>query len=222
MPATEIVIDLSREEPFEWGALLTTIMAFPEREPPESLMESCFLSLCSLAIRGRVAIEPALVNQRLAMKPAYALHDSAFLDRDMRHVEKRLQHRMLAGKMCVPFLQEASTRMRLELPPGIERLFVSQMAEMVLEESGYSDAKHVVERIWYPSRPVIHFAAATTIVSSEYVRLGYGHLTIAQLVTDPNVVSSVVRVANDCIPLLAKSRRARVDTGSLIRVRLGA
>ena len=220
MPATIVVLDLAREEPFEWGALLVTLLAFPENNPPQSLMESCFRSLCSFAIRGRLANDPMLVNQRLLIKPAYVLHDGALLKRDIRHLQKRLRHRMLAGKMSIPFLREASTGVTPKLPPGINRLFVSQMAEMVLHDTGYSDPKHVVERIWRPSLPVIHLAAATMILSSEYVRMGYGSLDVGRLVADPHVIKSVVKVAEDCIPLLAKSRRARIDRESLIRIHL--
>lgn len=222
MSNNDIVLKLNRGDAYEWGALLATVLAFSEKDPPASLMESCHRSLCSFAIRGRMAHEPAWACRRQSIKPIYACCDIEQLDRDIGHLEKRLRHRMLAGKMCIPFLREAATGAVPELPPGISRLSISQMAGLICEEAGYSESKNVVSRIWRRSLPVIHIAAAVTIIGSECVRSGGRPMTIADLVIDPVIIRLVVEQAELYVPLLAKSRRAHVDVDSLIRVRLGS
>jgi hypothetical protein len=222
MPAHEVILDIGRGDPYEWGALLVTLLAFPEKDAPETLMESCFYSLCSFAIRGRMAHDPAWAYQKQPIKPIYACRDVKRLEHDIRHIEKRLMHRMLAGKMCIPFLKEVEMGATPELPPGVERLNISQVANTVLRESRNNEPKNVVSRIWRQSLPVIHLAAAITIISSECVRLGQGPLTVAHLVVDPSAIKWVVRRAEEYIPLLAKSRRAHVDVESLLRIRLAA
>jgi len=175
-----------------------------------------------MAIRARMEHDPAWGFQPQAIKPIYASYDSARTKRDHGHLEKRLKHRMLAAKMVIPFLMEAETGAVPELPPDIKRLSVSQLANWVLPESGNAEPKNVADRIWRRSLPVIHFAAAITLISSEYVRLGLSPITIASLIIDPVTIGKVVEGAKEVEALLTKSPRAHVDVDSLIQVRLAA
>lgn len=47
MPSRKLVFDLDHGEIYEWGAQLGTLLAFPEGDPPEGQMFSCFLSLAA-------------------------------------------------------------------------------------------------------------------------------------------------------------------------------
>ena len=224
MPAPEIVFDLERTEPFECGAVLLAVLAFPEEQQPTGLMESCQRTLCALAIRARVAANPEMVNQTLPMRPAYAFQDPELIDRDSRYLAKRLRHRMLAAKMCIPLLIEAQTGVKPELPLGITRLSINQMTELVLAESGNSEPKNIVARIWRPSLPVIHLAVSITIINQECLRRGLRRqpISFADLMISPALLRHVVEQAEQVEALLAKSRRAHIDANSLIRFRLAA
>jgi hypothetical protein len=214
MAKREVVLDVSGDT-FERGAVLISLLAFPEEE---NLVLSCVHSLCGLFIRAQLhhGLAPAYTKQ--PVKLAYACWDPKIIERNLGWLTKRLKHRMLAGKMVIPFLQHAQTGKMPDLPPGIRRLSIAQMAEMVLSESGQSEPKNFVSRIWLRSRPVIHLLAATTFVSQALERCGEGRLTVPRILADSAVIDLILRNAEEMVPLLAKSR-ARVDVDSLIRLR---
>ena len=218
-PPCEIALDLRRHHPFECGAVLLTMMAFPEPMVPERVL-SCFNSLCHVAVRNWAEHDAHRAWQMLEHRMVYAFADPAVVKRDLREVQKRLRRRMAAAKMCIPFLRQAIT-IDPGLPEGIKRVSIAQMAEMVLDESGQNEAKNVPTRVWYPSLPVIHLAVATALVSSELERRGYAPVAFASVLVDPRIIDLIVRNAEELVPYLARSR-ARIDTDSLIRIRLAA
>jgi hypothetical protein len=214
---SEWIVDLRRGDAFEWSALLLTVLAFPEEEPPEALMKSCFCSLCASAIAEDVFRHPERVNVK-GMKPAYGFCDKHRIDRDLRQLEKRVADRMLAAKMVKPFIPEASTGESPVRRLGMKRLSLAQMAEVVLSESRESELKNLLSRIWRPSRPVIHLAAATRSALEAQNPCDKTLLTVHRILSDSAVLDLILRNAEEMVPLLANSR-ARVDVESLIRLR---
>src|SRR5690349_18667897 len=93
------------------------------------------------------------------------------------------------------------------------------MAELVLSDAGQSDAENVETRIWRPSRPVIHLATAVHgylhLVGPEEEVLGF-----APLMTSRLVIEYIIRNAEYCETLVAKSKRLRIDPDRLVKVRL--
>jgi hypothetical protein len=61
---------------------------------------------------------------------AYALRPQGEIDRDLRTLQRRLRDRMIAGRMAIGFLKEAVTGEIPELPAGIKRMSVNQMAQL--------------------------------------------------------------------------------------------
>jgi hypothetical protein len=59
---------------------------------------------------------------------------------------------MIAGRMGIGFLKEAVTG---QVPAGLKRLSINELAELVLDDAGYSEPQNVETRIWRPSLPVI-------------------------------------------------------------------
>jgi hypothetical protein len=76
----------------------------------------------------------------------------------------------------------------------------------------------VETRIWRPSLPVIHLASAVN---------GYLHLDpkiealgLGPLLTNRGVIEYVIRNAEYCESLVARSQRLRVNADKLIKLRL--
>jgi hypothetical protein len=127
---------------------------------------------------------------------------------------------MVAARMVMPFLQEAQTGRTPDLPPGVKHLSINQMAEFVLSDVGLSDAQNVESRVWRPSKPVIHLAAAIAVFGQGMLRAVAQPLSIGDLVQTRWIIETVVQEAQEIEVLIAKSQRLRIAPESLIRVRL--
>ena len=86
-------------------------------------------------------------------------------------------------------------------------------------KTGQADAENVETRIWRPSWPVIHLATAVH---------GYLHLVgpaaevlgFVPLMTSRPVIEYLIRNAEYCETVVAKSSRLRIDADRLIKIRL--
>src|SRR5208283_1661859 len=94
------------------------------------------------------------------------------VDRDVKTVARRIGERMVAGRMAIPFFWHAGLGDTIMLPRGIERLSVNQMAKFVLDDAGQAEAGNVKKRVWGPSRPVIHLAAAAAFLAQQLKKAG--------------------------------------------------
>ncbi|MGC2223474.1 MAG: hypothetical protein WA624_14510, partial [Methylocella sp.] len=107
---------------------------------------------------------------RTPVKLQHVFRDAKVIDRETNFVARRLGERLVAGRMAIPFLQKAELGRQPQLPSAIKRLSVNQMAEFVLDDIGHTDPNNVKRRVWAPSRPVIHLAAAATMIGQELRR----------------------------------------------------
>src|SRR5690242_16422207 len=137
-----VLVDFNRVEVYEAGAVLLSVLACPgDRE--EEMRAGVHASLCHHALRVICEIDPdwALSPQR--MKPIYALRTSAEVRRDLRTLRRRLRDRMAAGRMAIGILKEKLTGGSIELPVGLSRVSVNQMARLVLADVGQTDPENV-------------------------------------------------------------------------------
>src|ERR1700738_471086 len=205
------VIDFNGVEVYEAGALLITLLAYPGEK--EEVWAQVHASLCSYALRIKSASEPDLATVPQPMKPIYAFRLQQDIGRDLRTLERRIRDRMIAGRMGIGFLKEAVTG---QVPAGLKRLSINELAELVLDDAGYSEPQNVETRIWRPSLPVIHLATAL----HGYLHLGAENeaLGVGPLLTCRDVIEDLIRSAEYCEPLVAGSRHLRVDADKLIKL----
>lgn len=126
---------------------------------------------------------------------------------------------MVAGRMAIPFLQQAQLGRLPSLPKEIQRLSLNQMAEFVLDDAGQAETGNVEQRIWAPSCPVIHLAAAAAIAGQQLRRSGHP-LALETLLFHRWVVEAIARLAEELAALIAKDPKFPVRPAQLIRFRL--
>ena len=209
-------IDFNRLQVYEAGALLLTLLAYPDAS--DEMQGNIHLSLCTHALRVRSEIDPDWALLAQPIKPIYALRSQRECNRDLRTLERRMRDRMVAGRMGIAFLREALPGQVPELPAGVKRLSINQLAEFVFD-TRFTDPENVETRIWRQSLPVIHLASAT-LVFLNLVEAEAGPIVLEALLLNRKVIEVVVRTAEYHETLLAQSRHLRFDPERMIRIRL--
>ena len=97
-------IDFNRLQVYEAGALLVTLLAFPEAS--DETQGNVHASLCNYALKIRSAIEPDSTLLPQPIKPFYAFRSERDCNRDLRTLVRRWRDRMVAGRMGIAFLRE--------------------------------------------------------------------------------------------------------------------
>src|SRR5271165_877014 len=85
---------------------------------------------------------------------------------------------------------------------------------------GKRRTSNLEQRIWAPSRPVIHLAAAAAIAGQQLRKSGYP-LALESLLFHRWIIEAVARLAEELETLIAKDPKFPVKPEQLIRFRLG-
>src|SRR5712671_871100 len=211
------LIDFKRLAVYEAGALLVTLLAFPDAS--DETQGNVHASLCNYALKIRSAIEPDWTIVPQPIKPFYTFRSERDYNRDLRTLVRRWRDRMVAGRMGIAFLRETLPGQVLELPPTVKRLSINQLAVLVLEDTRFTDPHNVETRIWRPSRPVVHLASAIqvylTLTEPDTALIG-----LETLLLNRAMIEAVIQGAAYHETLMAQSRHLRFDPEKMIRVRL--
>lgn len=203
----------------ECGAILVSLLAYPNDDKGDSHRANLHASLCALSLRARFIDSPDETTLQ-SMKPIHAFRDLKEISKDLKTFKRRLRDRMAAARMVIPFLNEAQTGKPPILPASAKRLSINQMAEIVIADTGQSDAENVETRIWRPSLPVIHLAAATAVLIDFAEKNGARALSVGDLICNRPAIEHIILQAELYEALLAKSQKLKIDPNKLIKVRL--
>jgi hypothetical protein len=216
----ECVLDFHRHEVYEPGAILATLLAYPGLNDTDATRGRLHRTLCGLTLLARREMDPEWAAAPQLIKPIYAYVNEQAMEQALRTLERRLRDRMVAARMAIPFLKQAQDGQTPDLPPGATRLSLNEMAVLGCEDVGQSDPQNVKSRIWRPSVPVIHLAAATAVLGQEILRWAAQPLHLGYLVQTQWMIERIVRQAEEFEALIAKSQYLHIDPENLIRVRL--
>jgi hypothetical protein len=206
--------DLSKIEVFEAGAAIVSLLAYPAARQGNK-RHKLHTGLCALAVRTLYPLDSASALQPQPIKPIYAFRTEHEINRDLRTLHRRLRDRMIAGRMALAFLQD-SQGIKPKLPGSASRLPINALSELVADDAGYTEAENVETRIWRPSLPVIHLAAAIQV----FLQLGPG-IHIGHLIADRPMIEWVISAAEEYEGLFTRSRYRGISASKLIKVRLG-
>ena len=212
------VLDFSRIEVYEAGAVLVTLLAYPGASEG-ARREALHASLCHVAVRLKCELDPDWALSPQWIKPLYALRATQEVTKDLRTVPRLLRDRLAAGRMALGFLKEVATGEMPALPAGIARLSVNQMATLVLEDTRNIEVANVKARVWRPSLPVIHLASATQLLLHLF-EPERKRLPLEMLLISRPIIEYIVRTAETHERMIVASRRLRIDPDRLIKVRV--
>jgi hypothetical protein len=213
----DVLIDFNRLTVYEAGALLVTLLAFPEAS--DETQGNVHASLCNYALKIRSALEPDWTILPQPIKPFYAFRSERDCNRDLRTLVRRWRDRMVAGRMGIAFLKEALPGQVLELPPAMKRLSINQLAKLVLDDTRFTDPHNVETRIWRPSRPVVHLASAIQVYLT-LAEADTGMIGLEALLLNRAMIELVIKGAAYHETLMAQSRHLRFEPEKLIKIRL--
>jgi hypothetical protein len=203
-------------EPFEIGAKLLAIACYPATDENDALQKAAE-ALCADTIRIKCTEYPESAQQWRDAYPAYSAIDERESRRRLRTFSNRLQRRMLAARMSLGFFERAITGKEPRLPNGMKRHSLNELSKLVMEQTHQSVPENFEHRIWRPSRPVIHIAAAMQVIARasepNSVAVGYplDDLPLHRLVIEWAAFHEKMVLADP---------RFGVDTDQLVRVRL--
>jgi hypothetical protein len=221
MPQSEFLVDFSALETYECGAILLALLAYPN-DTNDKHRPALHASLCSEYLRDRYANAADEAVPQL-IKPIYAFRRDRDVKKDMKTLGRRLRDRQVAARMIMGFLQEASGS-AVRLPPGVTRLSLNQLSAMVQADANQADPENVESRIWRPSIPVIHIAAAVATVLNNSVREGIAETSWGDILASQSIVEQIVaysQLIEFYIEISEKIRtRLHISSDKLIKLRL--
>lgn len=213
-------LDLDRHETYECGAMLVSLLAYPADDEHDTKRSNLHASLCALALRTQFDESSPEWCQPQLMKPVYAFRDETQTNRDLKTLKRRLRDRMVAAHMAMPLLQEVKLGRPPKLPDDLKRLSINALSEFVLKDAVQTEPKNVETRIWRPTLPVIHIAAATAAISELAEKDGHGQISYGQIVVSRPVIEAIVQEAERYEKLLVQSGKFNINPDKLVKVRL--
>ena len=212
-------LNFNRYEIYECGATLVSLLAYPDGEMDGSKRENLRRSLCALALRARYDETAAASSRPQLMKPIYALRDERLVEKDLKPLKRIMRQRMAAARMAIGFLQEVDMGTTPKLPDRMRNLSIAEASNLVLKDVGESDNRNVASRIWRPSLPVIHIAAATAVVKDMADKSDGEPLSIGHLIMTRPVINAIVKESQRYEPMLKKISKFNIDPKTLIALR---
>ncbi len=214
-----IGLPMSSQPVYESGAILFAYLAFPGPNE-EKERTHAMITLCSTALHMMAEKDPASVWVPQLIKPGYLLFPEQSVDRVLRTFGRRLRDRLIAALMAFPLLKEAETGRASEMPPGVTRLSVAQLATYAAEFSAEESPVNVQSRVWAPSLPVIHLAMATVDATRLGREAGAMDQQVHLLCCNPHFIRIVVAKAEKYERLLPLAPQLQLALERLVRFRL--
>jgi hypothetical protein len=211
------LIDFSRLAVYEAGALLVTLLAYPDAS--DETRGNVHASLCNYALRIKSAADPDWTFAPQPIKPLYTFRSEHDCNRDLRTLVRRWRDRMIAGRMAIAYLKEAMPGQVLKLPPSVKRLSINELAKLVLDDTRFTDPQNVETRIWRPSLAVVHLASAIQVYLS-LTEADTPPIALEALLLNRARIEAVIEGAAYHESLMALSRHLRFDPEKMIKIRL--
>ena len=222
MPREEILLDFSNSETYECGAALLAVLAYPSdlagakrRELRRSLCADYLRSLHSGETDAAIIIP---------LKPAYVFRREQDTKKDIKTLKRRLRDRAIAARMIRGFWQQAAGAV-INLPIGMTKLSLNQLAELVAEDAEQSP-ENIETRIWRPSVPVIHIAAALENIMLDADRLGHEPISWGHILVSRELVAEIVKRAEIIEGFIGASAKIRsqlnIGPSRLVKLQLAS
>ena len=216
--AIEIGVPLNSGETYEAGAVMLCALLWPDFLTDDKAAGERHLAVCQDYLTRRAASDPEWAAQPHPIRPIYYTTAPQMMKRIDRDLQIRLRDRLIAAKMVVGFLQQASG-FQVKLPSCVVRLSVAEMAKAVATEAGQVEITNIKGRLWRESKPVLHIAAAFAVVTHDAERQGR-HVTYLDFIGSRELIKSVIDASREYEALLLTLDRLKITPESLVRLHL--
>lgn len=194
-------IDQRGQQPYESGALLLTLLAFPKETADDQKFAELHCALCAAALTERARDDGPWSNAHQFIKPIHFALPPKQVAAALRTFNRRMRDRMIAGRIANAIIFNAAG-LNPKLPKGCEGFSIKQLIRMALDDVGQLDAENAEQRIWRASLPVAHLAGAV----QQYLNrkdnaaheVSYGDI----LFNRRNAVGDIVRQATKSFNLM--------------------
>jgi hypothetical protein len=152
------------------------------------------------------------------MVPIYALRAEKDIKRDLKTLGRRLRDRMITAHVAIAFLQRAAGHTP-RLPRGVARLSLNELTSYVSRQAGQSDQGNTETRVWRPSLPVIHLAAAVAISLNDAERNGQPRTSAGDILHSRTLIEEIVGRAQEFENLI-KNNKMPIDPAKLLQLQI--
>lgn len=211
-------VDFTQSTVYECGMLLITLLAYPEVENTEELMNNVHTSLVHLYLQKKIETDPEWANTPQLIKPIYTLRNEKIIMKDLRQTDRRLRDRMIAARMAIGFLKEVVSGESPKMPVGFTQLSINAMSVLVADTENFSDSENIEKRIWQKSVPIIHLAAAVAMLINMTEKDVKEPSDIYDLLTEPDKIRWVISKTKEYAELLYKSKKLTITPDKLIQI----
>lgn len=164
MPRETIEITLTEADPYMPAAKLIAAIAYPD--PLDKIERDAFMqAIVRYTLEKRINLHPQWAQEPQWIRPAYFSGDEKQFDARLRRGNKKLKERFAAAQFfLIPHLRAVETGEPARKVQGFEPT-VNNMAHQVLDFLDWKGDSHstVKTKVWKPSRPVAHAAAALIV-----------------------------------------------------------
>jgi hypothetical protein len=213
LSARKLVLDFQKQRFFECGATLLAVLAFPSATDAE--LAEIVASLCSAHLR---AMFEQSSNPDELVKAKYAFRDERTIRKDLKTLDRVMRDRMVAAHVAIALLQNVIGH-RPNLPDSVKRLSLNQLSEFAMRGANQSIPENFETRIWRPSLPVIHLAAAVAVAINDRERAGEERTGYGNLIADPEFVTKVLSYADQNENII-NTNDLKIDRRKLISIRI--
>jgi hypothetical protein len=165
-------LDRTRLGSLERGAMLLGLLAFPRAED-ERQARRVATALVGDAIEAQCAGQPERAQFWRAKSPECFALWAAERRARLKGVDTAWRHRQAVGEMALAVFHRSGADRR---PDALAGRSLSELATAAVARAGMSDVKSFLSRVWRPSLPVAHLAAA---VQTELCEAGQDDRGIA-------------------------------------------
>lgn len=163
MPREIVSLNLSSPFPYEVGATFLSTLAYPELADTKQ-RERYRQALCRRGIEKRADEDPDFTTEAQPIPPAIFLVDKATYRRYLKSGNKILNERLVTVNWIVMPHLKAVISGKLEKVEGYEAT-VENLSALAMDNLGWKgdSSSTLKSRVWRPSKPVAHAAAALLV-----------------------------------------------------------
>ena len=124
-------------------------------------------------------------RSQILVSRLYFRFTQAQLNQHLKFAGKRLEERLMAGRIAVAYLKHFEEGVVPVALGKIKRMSLNQVVGFAAESEGYKGKGNFEQRYWRSAKSVIHIAAALAVVGQQWKRrneqLGLFHLLLHQV-----------------------------------------